>query len=458
MADIKSAVAALKSAFGDQISTATAVLEHHGTDEAYYPMTPPDAVAFPRSTDDVSRMVKICAEHGCPIVPWGVGTSLEGHALPIKGGVTLDMAGMAALVTVYDADLCAVVQPGITREALNEELRATGLFFPVDPGANATIGGMTATRASGTTAVRYGTMKENVLAMEVVLADGRIIRTGTRAKKSSAGLDLTKVFVGSEGTLGIITELTLRLQGQPEAIGAASCDFASVDDAVNAVIMAVQMGIPVARMELVDAPSMAAINAYSGLDYAQKPHLFMEFHGSEVGVKDQSSSMADIVAEFGGGDFEWSTRAEDRSKIWKARHNAYYACKARKPGYLGFTTDICVPISELAKAISDTQADCDETGLEGTILGHVGDGNYHALFLLEPGNDADLAMAKGLAHRMAERALAVGGTVTGEHGIGIGKMKYMAEEHGDALGVMIDIKRALDPLGIMNPGKMLPMN
>lgn len=458
MADIKSAVAALRSAFGDQISTASAVLEHHGTDEAYYPVTPPDAVAFPRSTQDVSDMVKICAAHGCPIVPWGVGTSLEGHALPIKGGVTFDMGQMNKLLKTYDADLCAVVQPGITREELNEELRATGLFFPVDPGANASIGGMTATRASGTTAVRYGTMKENVLALEVVMADGRIVRTGTRAKKSSAGYDLTKLFIGSEGTLGIITELTLRLQGQPEAIGAAICDFETVDDAVNAVIMAVQMGVPVARMELIDAPSMAAINAYSGLDYAHKPHLFMEFHGSEVGVKDQSQTMAEIIQEFGGGAFEWSTKAEDRSRIWKARHNAYYACKARKPGYLGFTTDICVPISELSSAIAETQADCEATGLEGTILGHVGDGNYHVLFLLEPGNDDDLKMAKELAHRMATRALAIGGTVTGEHGIGIGKMKYMGAEHGEGLGVMIDIKRAMDPQGIMNPGKMLPMN
>jgi D-lactate dehydrogenase (cytochrome) len=458
MADIKSAIAALKSEFGDQVSTSNAILEHHGKDEAYHAMTLPDAVVFPKTTQEVSRIATICAKYACPIVPWGVGTSLEGHALAIKGGISLDMSMMDKLLRTYADDLCAVVQPGITREGLNDALRATGLFFPIDPGANATIGGMAATRASGTTAVRYGTMKENVLAMEIVMADGRIIRTGTRAKKSSTGYDLTKLFVGSEGTLGIITELTLRLQGQPESIAAAICAFDTVDAAVNSVMLAVQMGIPVARMELIDAASIACINAYSNLNYPEKPHLFMEFHGSENSVKDQSETMGTIIEDFGGSAFEWSTRTEDRSRIWKARHTAFYALKAKKPGYLGMSTDICVPISELAKAISDTQDDCAKHGVEATILGHVGDGNYHTLFLIEPGNDTEMQLAKKLAHNMAERALQVGGTVSGEHGIGIGKMKYMVEEHGEAVDLMIDIKRAFDPQGIMNPGKMLPMN
>jgi len=458
MSDIARAIAALKTLLAECLSTSRAILDQHGQSEAYFAPTPPDAVAFARNTQDVSDIVKICAKHGCPIVPWGVGTSLEGHALAIKGGVTINMSGMNQIVEVYQEDLLVVVQPGITREALNEDLRATGLFFPVDPGANATIGGMTATRASGTTAVRYGTMKENVLALEVVLADGRIIRTGTRAKKSSSGYDLTNLMVGSEGTLGIITEITLRLQGQPEAIAAAVCDFPDVEAAVNTVIAAVQMGIPMARMELLDALSMQALNNYSQLGLPQKPHLFMEFHGSEASVTEQSEIMKELASDMGGGDFQWSSKTEDRNKLWSARHTAFFATKALKPGFDGMSTDVCVPISKLAQAITDTAKDAADNGMFAPILGHVGDGNYHTLFLTDPNKPEELAMAQRLSHRMNTRALALGGTVTGEHGIGMGKMKYMIEEHADGWSVMADIKRTLDPQNIMNPGKVVQVN
>ncbi len=458
MSDIAAAITEIKALLGDRMNTSKSMRDLHGQNEAYFDHMPPDGVAFPRTTQEVSDIVKACAKHACPIIPWGVGTSLEAHALPIHGGITIDMTEMNQVLNVLDQDLLAVVQPGVTRESLNAELRATGLFFPVDPGANATLGGMTATRASGTTAVRYGTMRENVFAMEVVMPDGRIVRTGTRAKKSSAGYDLTKLFIGSEGTLGIITELTLRLQGQPEAIAAAVCDFPTINDAVNVVITAVQMGIPMARMELIDETSIRAINAYSNFDYPTVPHLFMEFHGSDVGVKDQSESMASIISEFGGGDFQWSTKTEDRNRLWAARHQAYNATKALFPGQLGMSTDICVPISKLAQAIEDTQNDLNECGVTAAIIGHVGDGNYHTLMFSDPNHPEQLALNKQLAHRMAERALEIHGTVTGEHGIGVGKMKYMAQEHGDALSLMVDIKRAFDPQNIMNPGKMVPMN
>ncbi|PIB24226.1 2-hydroxy-acid oxidase [Amylibacter kogurei] len=456
--NIDKAITEMQAVLGDRLSTKKSDLDFHGQNEAYYPFTPPDAVAFVQSTQEVSDIVKICAKYDCPITPWGVGTSLEGHALPIKGGVTIDFSQMNKIVEIYNEDLNVRVQPGITREELNAELRTTGLFFPIDPGANATIGGMTATRASGTTAVRYGTMKDNVLALEVVLADGRIIRTGTRAKKSSAGYDLTRLMVGSEGTLGIITEITLALQGQPEATAAAICDFPDVESAVNTVIMAVQMGVPIARIELVDAMMIRAINNYSKLDMVETPHLFMEFHGSEAGVGEQSETMKSITGEFGGGAFQWSTKVEERNRLWAARHNAYPAARGLKPGFTGLTTDICVPISQLAKAIGDSEKDIADSGLLGPILGHVGDGNYHATLLVDPNDPDMIATAKGVAHRMAERALAVGGTVTGEHGVGIGKMKYMAAEHGDGWSVMADIKRALDPQNILNPGKMVQVN
>lgn len=452
------AIAEMKALLGDRLSTSASVLNLHARDEAHYPETPPDAVAFPETVEEVSEVVKICARHGCPVVPWGVGTSLEGHALPIRGGVTVDTSLMKKVVEIWDEDLCCSVQPGITREELNTELRATGLFFPIDPGANATIGGMTATNASGTMAVRYGTMKDNVMGMEVVLADGRIIRTGTRAKKSSSGYDLTRLMVGSEGTLGIITEITLKLHGQPEAISAAVCTFPDVTSAVNSTILAVQMGLPAARMELVDAESIKAINAYSDMTMASEPHLFMEFHGSENSVAEDAERMAEIVADNGGSGFEWTTKAEDRTKLWHARHTAYFAMKATKPGCVGISTDVCVPISNLAQAIDDTIADVEAHGWIAPIVGHVGDGNYHTLFLFDPDSDADRALAKELTHRMNERALALDGTVTGEHGIGVGKMKYMAAEHGEAVSVMAAVKKALDPDGIMNPGKVVEMN
>ncbi|MFL2791763.1 MAG: FAD-binding oxidoreductase [Paracoccaceae bacterium] len=458
MTNIDQAIRELKEFLGDRISTANSKLSLYGQNETYFEESPPDAVVFPETTAEVAKIVTICARNKCPVVPWGVGTSLEGHSLAIRGGVTIDMCYMNKVLAVKQEDLLVVVQPGLTRKKLNNELRATGLFFPVDPGADATLGGMAATRASGTTAVRYGTMRENVIAMEVVLADGRIIRTGTQAKKSSAGYDLTKLFIGSEGTLGIITELTLILHGQPEAVAAGVCEFETVDSAVGAVISAIQMGIPMARIELIDQISIRAINAYSKLNYPEKPHLFMEFHGSNLGVKDQSITMEQIIKEFGGGEFKWSAKPEERNRLWAARHEAYYATKAFFPGKLGMSTDVCVPISELANAITDTQADLEQFGVIGAIVGHVGDGNFHTLMFSDRHDSEDLERNKMIAHRMAERALAVGGTVTGEHGIGLGKMKYMAQEHGEALPLMVELKRTFDPQNIMNPGKMVNLN
>lgn len=452
------AITELKSLLGNRLSTAESVLNLHGENEAYFDVMPPDAVAFPNNTSEVSEIMKICHAHGCPVVPWGVGTSLEGHALPIRGGVTIDMINMKKVLDIADEDLYAVVQPGITREELNTELRATGLFFPVDPGANASIGGMSATSASGTTTVKYGKMSDNVMALEVVLADGRIIRTGSRAKKSSAGYDLTRLFVGSEGTLGIITEITLKLHGQPEAISAAVCEFPDTASAVNSVIMAVQMGLPMARMEYVDPISIKALNAYSKLTMTETHHLFMEFHGTEATVAETAERMKDITTTMGGGGFQYATKAEDRTKLWHARHNAYFAMKAQKPGADGISTDVCVPISKLAQAMDDTIADVESNGWQAPIVGHVGDGNYHVLFLFDRNNKDDLDLAKSLTSRMNMRALELGGTVTGEHGIGIGKMKYLKAEHGEAVKLMADMKSALDPTGIMNPGKIVSLN
>ncbi|PLS22405.1 FAD-binding oxidoreductase [Neptunicoccus cionae] len=458
MTDNKAAIEELKTLLGKRLSTAEAIRHQHGENESYFENTPPEAVAFPKDTQEVSQIMKICYKHGCPVVPWGVGTSLEGHALAVRGGVTINLGSMDKLLHVSPEDLYAVVQPGITRETLNTELRATGLFFPVDPGANATIGGMTATSASGTTTVRYGKMKDNVMALEVVLADGRIIRTGSKAKKSSAGYDLTRLFIGSEGTLGIITELTLKLHGQPESVSAAVCEFEDTAGAVNAVIMAVQMGLPVARMEFIDPLSIRAINAYSNMTMRECPHLFMEFHGTETSVAEEVQRMKEVAEEFGGGGFQWATKAEDRNKLWHARHNAYFALKSQNPGAQGLSTDVCVPISKLAQAIEETIADVEAHGWQAPIVGHVGDGNYHVLFLFDRQNAEEFALAKELTHRMNMRALELGGTVTGEHGIGMGKMKYLDDEHGDAVAVMADIKRAFDPTGIMNPGKIVSAN
>ena len=455
---IPDAIAALSTAMGDALSLAKSDLDLHGRSETYFDTTPPDAVAYPTSTEQVAEILRICAAENCPVVGWGAGTSLEGHALAVRGGVVVDFSKMTQLIQVNHADMDCVVQPGITREALNEELRATGLMFPVDPGANASVGGMAATRASGTTAVRYGTMRDNVLGLQVVLADGRVIRTGTRARKSSAGYDLTGLFVGSEGTLGLITELTLKLHGQPEAVSAAVCGFTDMDAAVAAVIDTIQMGIPMARIEFLDAASVAAVNAYAGMGFAEMPHLLVEFHGSDAGVAEQAQSFGAVVADHGGQGFEWATKAEDRNALWTMRHNAYYAVLASRPGAKGVVTDICVPISRLAEAVEATRADIAASPIPGPILGHVGDGNFHAILLVDPNAPAELACAKALSHRMVERALDLGGTVTGEHGVGMGKLDYMAREHGDAWGIMGDIKRALDPGNIMNPGKVVRQN
>jgi D-lactate dehydrogenase (cytochrome) len=415
----------------------------------------PDAVVFPKTSDEVAMVARLCAKNGVPMTGWGAGTSLEGHALAAKGGVTIDFTQMDQLLAIYPEDMLCVVQPGITREALNEELRATGLFFPVDPGANATLGGMAATRASGTTTVRYGTMRDNVLGLEVVLADGRVIRTGTSAPKSSAGYDLTALMVGSEGTLGLMTELTLRLHGQPEAVSAAVCAFPTITDAVDCVIATIQSGIPMARIEFLDATAVQACNAYAGTTLTEDPQLMVEFHGSPAGVQEQTERFGEIAAEMGCHGFTWAQATEDRAKLWRMRHNAYPAILALRPGATALVTDVCVPISQLAEAVEATRADIADSPIMGPILGHVGDGNFHAILLVDKENPAEMAAAQNLSARMITRALQLGGTITGEHGIGSGKLGYMAAEHGAAWDVMGQIKRALDPAGLMNPGKMV---
>lgn len=451
----EAAFSELQSLLGDRLSRSDAERALHGANESYFPPTPPDAVAWPVSTEEVARIVAICAAHRMPVVAWGTGTSLEGHALAVRGGLSLDMGRMDRVLDVSPGDMIAVVQPGITREALNTELRATGLFFPVDPGANASLGGMAATRASGTTAVRYGTLRDNVLALEAVLADGRVIRTGSRARKSSAGYDLTALLLGSEGTLGIITELTLKLHGQPEAVSAATCAFPDFAAAVDTVIETIQSGIPMARIEFVDEASVAAFNSHAGAGLPEQPHLMVEFHGSDAGVAEQAERFGEIVAEHGGAHFAWAQTTEDRNRLWKMRHGAYPACLALRPGAMGVVTDICVPISRLAEAVAETRADIEAEGLTGPILGHVGDGNFHAILLIERGNAAEMAAAKRITTRLAERAHRLGGTMTGEHGVGMGKKHLMAAEHGEAWAVMGAIKAALDPANILNPGKLV---
>lgn len=445
----------LATVLGDRLSRSKSDLDAHGGSETHFALAPPDAVAYPQSTEDVSRILSICHAHGVPVIAYGAGTSLEGHTSAIRGGVTLDFSRMADILTINQGDMDVVVQPGLTREDLNRELRATGLFFSVDPGANASVGGMAATRASGTTTVRYGTMRDNVLALEVVLADGRVIRTGTRARKSSSGYDLTGLFLGSEGTLGIITELTLRLNGQPEAISAGICAFDRMSDAVEAVVAVIQMGLPMARIEFLDADAVRAVNAYSGSEVRETPHLFVEFHGSQASVAEDAERFGEIVADFGASGVEVATKPEDRSALWTMRHHAYWACLGLKPGATAVVTDVCVPISHLAQAVEETQADIAASIIDGPILGHVGDGNFHAILLVDPAQPAELEAAKSLAARMNERALRLGGTVTGEHGIGMGKLAYMEAQHGDAWDVMTDIKTALDPKGILNPGKVV---
>ncbi|MEZ5721219.1 MAG: FAD-linked oxidase C-terminal domain-containing protein [Paracoccaceae bacterium] len=453
---IDTAIAELSQVLGDRLSRSKSDLDAHGASETHFAPAPPDAVAFPETTEEVSRILAICHAHGCPVVAFGAGTALEGHTSAIRGGVTLDFARMNRVLEIRQGDMQAVVQPGLTREDLNRELRATGLFFSVDPGANASLGGMAATRASGTTSVRYGTIRENILALEVVLADGRVIRTGSAARKSASGYDLTGLFVGSEGTLGIITELTVKLQGQPEAMSAGVCAFDEIAPAVDAVVAVIQMGIPMARIEFVDADAVRAVNAYSGTELPERPHLFVEFHGTEAGAAEDAKRFAEVVADFGASDVRLATRTEDRTALWTARHHAYWACLASRKGATAVVTDVCVPISRLAEAVEETRADIAASPIPGPILGHVGDGNFHAILLVDPAAPEELTEAKRLAGRMAERALRLGGTITGEHGIGLGKRAYMPAEHGEGWSVMGEIKHALDPTGILNPGKLVP--
>jgi D-lactate dehydrogenase (cytochrome) len=441
---------------GDGLSRSKSDLDLHGRSESHFPLTPPDAVAYPRSEAQVQRIVQICAAHQVPVIGWGAGTSLEGHGLAVQGGVVVDFTQMNKVLEMRPSDLDVTVQPGVTREALNQELRATGLFFPVDPGANATLGGMAMTRASGTTTVRYGSMRDNVMGLRVVLANGQIIETGSRARKSASGYDLTALFVGSEGTLGLVTELTLRLHGVPEATSAGICAFERVGDAVNAVIDTIQMGIPMARIEFVCADTARAFNAYAGTDMPECPHLLVEFHGSADSVAEQSQRFAEIVQDHHGLGFQWSTKEEERRALWAMRHNGYYAILASRPGTRAIVTDICVPISRLATAIEETQYDIKGSTISGPILGHVGDGNFHAILLVDPDNPAEMAEADALCKRMVTRALGLQGTATGEHGVGLGKRFAMEAEHGAGWHVMASLKAALDPQNLMNPGKMLP--
>jgi D-lactate dehydrogenase (cytochrome) len=454
-AGIAAVLGILKQRFGERFQTGQAIREQHAHTTTYIPTQAPDGVAFPRTAEEVQHIVRACAEHRVPVIPFGVGTSLEGHVNAPGGGISIDTSGLDRIVSVNAEDLDCTVEAGVTREALNLHLRDTGLFFPIDPGANATLGGMAATRASGTNAVRYGTMRDNVLAMTAVMADGSMVTTGGRAKKSSAGYDLTRLLVGSEGTLGVITSLTLKLYGIPQAISGGVCPFASVEDACKAVIMTIQMGIPVARIELVNALQMRAMKTYSKLDYPESPCLFLEFHGSEAGVKEQAESFGEIAAEHGGGPFLWTSVAEERAKLWKARHDAYWASLTLRPGAKGLSTDVCVPISRLAECIAETEADIAAMGLIAPIVGHVGDGNFHVLVLMDVNDAREIAGAEEFVARLNLRAISMEGTCTGEHGIGQGKMAFLQREHGHGVDIMRSIKRALDPQDIMNPGKIL---
>lgn len=452
---IETVVGILRQRFGDRFQTGQSIREQHAHTTTYIPSQLPDGVFFAETSEDVSEIVRICADHRVPIIPFGTGSSLEGHVNAPAGGISIDMSRMDKILEVNAEDLDCVVEPGVTRDQLNQHLRDTGLFFPIDPGANASIGGMASTRASGTNAVRYGTMRENVLALKAVMADGREIATARRARKSSAGYDLTRLLIGSEGTLGIITSVTLRLQGIPQAISGGVCPFPSVDAACNAVIMTIQMGIPVARIELVNALQMKAMIAYSDLEYEEGPCLFLEFHGSDESVKEQAELFGGIAEEFGGGPFSWTSVTEKRQKLWKARHDAYWAALTLRPGAKGISTDVCVPISCLAECIAQTEADIAEMGLIAPIVGHVGDGNFHVLILLDTDNNGEIEQAEEFVDRLNRRALDMGGTCTGEHGIGQGKMRFLEMELGIGVDYMQAIKQALDPLDIMNPGKII---
>ncbi|MCL3880852.1 FAD-linked oxidase C-terminal domain-containing protein [Marivita sp. GX14005] len=457
-ANIPAAISALRDFLGERVSTGDSILDQHSHDEAHTAPVRPDAVVFPNSTEEVSRILAICSQNGCPVIPYGIGSSLEGHVVPVHGGITVDTSGMNKVIEIHESDLDAVVEPGVTRTQLNDALRATGLMFTVDPGADATLGGMAATRASGTNTVRYGTMADNVLALEVVLPDGQIIETGSRARKSSTGYDLTRLFVGSEGTLGIITKLTVKLHGQPEHIAAATCAFPGIASAVDTVILAIQMGLPMARIELLDEVQMQGMNVYNcDLGLPEVPHLFLEFHGTEAGVAEQVAAFEEIAKDLGGQDFQWATRTEDRNRLWQARHNAYYAGKALRKGCEGVVTDCCVPISALADCIGRTKDLIAQSGMIAPLVGHVGDGNFHLLILIDPNDPEDAARAAELAAAVNDLALSFGGTVSGEHGIGLGKRKYLPKEHGPAYDLMATLKRAVDPGNIMNPGKLVTL-
>jgi D-lactate dehydrogenase (cytochrome) len=454
--DRSAGIAALNAAFGNRVVTSLAVRQQHGNTFTWIENQPPDAVVFPETTEDVQRIARICAEHGMPIIPFGVGSSLEGHVNAPEGGVSIDFRDMNKLVAVHAEDLDCVVEPGITRKALNEQLRDSGLFFPIDPGADASLGGMAATRCSGTNAVRYGTMKDNVLALKVVLANGEIIDTARRAKKTSAGYDLTRLMVGSEGTLGVIAQLTLKLSGIPEAISGGTCPFPSVEACCNTAIHTIQSGIPIARIELLDALQVRAVNLHSKLGLPETPMLFLEFHGSDASVAEQSERFGEIAAEFGGGPFAWTTKPEERTKLWEARHNAAVSNFSLRKGVSQVATDVCVPISRLAECVVETQADIAAHGLIAPIVGHIGDGNFHVGVMVDMTDPEEVKRAKAFNERLVLRALAMDGTCTGEHGVGQGKMKYLEAEHGPAaLAVMASIIRALDPQNIMNPGKII---
>ena len=450
---------ALQTRFGANCSTALAVREQHGRDESVFTRVPPPAaVVFAESTQDVADVVKLCAHYKVPVIPFGVGSSLEGHLLAVQGGISIDLMRMNQVLAINAEDLTVTVQPGVTRKQLNEALKSTGLFFPIDPGADATIGGMSATRASGTNAVRYGTMRENVLALEVVTASGEVIRTGTRAKKSSAGYDLTRLMVGSEGTLGVMTEITLRIYPLPEAISAAICSFPSIAEAVHTVIQTIQLGVPIARVELIDANTVRMVNQYARLGLREEAMLLMEFHGSPAGVQEQAETVQAIASEHGGQAFEWATTPEERTRLWTARHNAYFAAIQSRPGCRAISTDTCVPISKLAECLLESVAEVDASGIPYFLVGHVGDGNFHFGYLIDPDNAAEYAAAEQLNHQLVARAQRLGGTCTGEHGIGLHKMDFLVSEAGEGgVAMMRTLKQALDPHNILNPGKIFQL-
>ena len=453
----QSVLAELKTLLGERVSTSAAVREHHGKDESYFPYALPDAVVYARTTEEVRDVVNICRRHRVPMIPYGVGTSLEGHILAVEGGVTIDLSQMNQVLAVHEEDLDAVVQAGVTRKQLNEYIKHTGLFFPVDPGADATVGGMAATRASGTNAVRYGTMRENVLSLKVVLADGRVIQTSRRAKKSAAGYDLTRLFIGSEGTLGIITEVTVKLYPVQEAMSAAVCAFETVDGCTQTVIQTIQAGIPIARSEIVCDKTIEAINRYKKTSYRVAPTLFFEFHGSKSSVVEQAEAVQEIARENGGKDFIWATKPEERTQLWDARHNAYFACLQLRPGSRAVSTDVCVPLSRLAECVHETMEDVKTYIAPVPLLGHVGDGNFHLMFLVDPAKPEETELAKAFNKRLVERALRMEGTCTGEHGVGMGKQGSLKAELGDdMMDLMRDIKNLFDPENLMNPGKVVP--